>query len=117
YASILFRHTEFPADGAVHALANELGGHVSDLKGKVAIVTGGGQGIGRAITLRLAAEGCKVAVFDLKPEAAEATAEEARAKGGEVKVYGVDISDQEAVNKAVQQAEADLGPTWMLVNN
>jgi 2-hydroxycyclohexanecarboxyl-CoA dehydrogenase len=90
---------------------------VSDLKGKVAIVTGGGQGIGKAITLRLAAEGCKVAVFDLQPATAEAAAEEARARGGEVKVYGVDVSDQEAVNTAVQQAEADLGPTWLLVNN
>ncbi|MFN3294903.1 MAG: SDR family NAD(P)-dependent oxidoreductase, partial [Gemmobacter sp.] len=52
-----------------------------DLKGKTAIVTGGGQGIGRAITLRLAAEGCNVAVFDLRPEAAEETAAEARAAG------------------------------------
>ncbi|MGO4840872.1 SDR family NAD(P)-dependent oxidoreductase, partial [Rhizobiaceae sp. 2RAB30] len=89
---------------------------MSDLKGKIAIVTGGGQGIGKAITLRLAAEGCKVAVFDLNPEAAGATAEEARAKGGEVKIYGVDISDQEAVNKAVAQTEAELGPVWLLVN-
>jgi 2-hydroxycyclohexanecarboxyl-CoA dehydrogenase len=90
---------------------------VSDLKGRVAIVTGGGQGIGKAITLRLAAEGCKVAVFDLQPAAAEATAQEARAKGGEAKVYEVDISDQAAVNEGVQRAEADLGPTWLLVNN
>lgn len=77
---------------------------MSDLKGKVAIVTGGGQGIGKAITLRLAAEGCKVAVFDLQPQVAEAAAEEARAKGGDVKIYGVDVSDQDAVNKAVVQA-------------
>lgn len=90
---------------------------MTDLKGKIAIVTGGGQGIGKAITLRLATEGCKVAVFDLNPEAAEAAAEEAQAKGGEVKVFCVDISDQEAVNKAVVQAEAELGPTWLLVNN
>lgn len=86
-----------------------------DLKGKTALVTGGGQGIGRAITLRLAEEGCKVAVFDRDPEAAEATANDANAKGGEVRVYGVDVSDQGAVNAAV--AQADLGPTWLLVNN
>lgn len=90
---------------------------MSDLKGKVAIVTGGGQGIGKAITLRLAAEGCKVAVFDLQPTAAEATASEARAKGGDVRIYGVDISDQNAVNTAVAATEADLGPIWLLVNN
>lgn len=88
-----------------------------DLKGKVAIVTGGGQGIGKAITLRLAQEGCKVAVFDLRPDAAEETAVEARKSGGEVKIYGVDVSDKAAVEAAVVQAEADLGPTWVLVNN
>jgi 2-hydroxycyclohexanecarboxyl-CoA dehydrogenase len=90
---------------------------VSDLKGKVAIVTGGGQGIGKAITLRLAAEGCKVAIFDLNPDAAQATSEEARAKGSECRVYGVDISDMDAVNKAVAETESALGPIWLLVNN
>jgi 2-hydroxycyclohexanecarboxyl-CoA dehydrogenase len=90
---------------------------VSDLQGKVAIVTGGGQGIGKAITLRLAAEGCKVAIFDLNPDAAQAAAEEARAKGGECRVYGVDISNLDAVNKAVAETESALGPIWLLVNN
>lgn len=88
-----------------------------DLKGKTAIVTGGGQGIGRAITLRLAQEGCDVAIFDMQPEAAETTAEEARAHGGTVKVYGVDVSDQDAVNDAVAKSESEVGPTWLLVNN
>jgi 2-hydroxycyclohexanecarboxyl-CoA dehydrogenase len=88
-----------------------------DLKGKTAIVTGGGQGIGKAITLRLAAEGCNVAIFDLKPDTAEDTAAEARKSGVEVKVYGVDVADYDGVMKAVAEAEADLGPTWLLVNN
>ena len=85
------------------------------LEGKVAIVTGGGQGIGRALTLRLAKEGCKVAIFDLKPEAGEETAE--LAAGTTIKTYAVDVGDQDQVKAAVAAVEADLGPIWTLVNN
>ena len=85
------------------------------LEGKVAIVTGGGQGIGRALTLRLAAEGCKVAIFDLKPEAGEETA--GLAGDATVRTYAVDVGDQEQVQAAVAAVEADLGPIWALVNN
>ena len=89
---------------------------VLGLQGKVAIVTGGGQGIGRALSLRLAAEGCKVAIFDLKPEAGEETAGIA-GEGAVIKTYALDVSDQVAVNAAVEAVEADLGPIWALVNN
>jgi 2-hydroxycyclohexanecarboxyl-CoA dehydrogenase len=84
------------------------------LSGKTAIVTGGAQGIGRAITLRLAEEGCKVAIFDLKPEVAKETAREARAGA---KAWAVDIGDRAAVDTAVAEVERDLGPVWLLVNN
>lgn len=86
------------------------------LEGKVAIVTGGGQGIGRALSLRLAEEGCKVAIFDLKPEAGEETAALA-GSGATVKTYQLDVGDQDAVNAAVASVEDDLGPVWALVNN
>ncbi|MGQ2942464.1 MAG: glucose 1-dehydrogenase [Blastomonas fulva] len=86
------------------------------LQDKVAIVTGGGQGIGRALTLRLAEEGCKVAIFDLKPEAGEETAAIA-GDGAVIKTYALDVSDQDAVNAAVEAVESDLGPVWALVNN
>jgi len=89
---------------------------VLGLQGKVAIVTGGGQGIGRALTLRLAAEGCKVAIFDLKAEAGEETAGIA-GEGAVIKTYALDVGDQAAVNAAVEAVEADLGPVWALVNN
>jgi len=89
---------------------------VRGLKDKVAIVTGGGQGIGRALTLRLAAEGCKVAIFDLKPEAGEETAKLAGADAT-VRTYALDVGDYEAVKAAVASVEAELGPIWALVNN
>ena len=86
------------------------------LKDKVAIVTGGGQGIGRALSLRLAQEGCKVAIFDLKPEAGAETAKLAGA-GTTIKTYELDVGDYAAVKDAVGKVEAELGPIWALVNN
>ena len=85
------------------------------LKDKVAIVTGGGQGIGRALSLRLAEEGCKVAIFDLNPEAGKET--ERLAGDAVVKTYEVDVGDYAAVKGAVAKVEAELGPIWTLVNN
>lgn len=84
------------------------------LTGRTAIVTGGAQGIGRAITLRLAAEGCKVAIFDLKPDVAQQTAREA---GASARAWAVDIGERAAVDSAVAEVERDLGPVWLLVNN
>lgn len=85
------------------------------LENKVAIVTGGGQGIGRSLSLRLAEEGCKVAIFDLNPEAGAETV--SLAGDGAVKAYEVDVTDYAAVAGAVAAVEAELGPIWLLVNN
>lgn len=86
------------------------------LKDKVAIVTGGGQGIGRALSLRLAAEGCKVAIFDLSLDACAETATLA-GEGATVKGYQVDVGDYANVQDAVAKVEEELGPIWVLVNN
>jgi 2-hydroxycyclohexanecarboxyl-CoA dehydrogenase len=105
-----------PADAAGRREAIAQGGRtLRGLKGKTAIVTGGGQGIGRAIALRLADEGCNVALFDLKPDAAAETAR--AAKGALVRVYDVDVSDRATVDAAVAKVGDELGPLWLLVNN
>jgi 2-hydroxycyclohexanecarboxyl-CoA dehydrogenase len=85
------------------------------LKDKVAIVTGGGQGIGRALALRLAEEGCKIAIFDMNPEAGAETAK--LAGSAIVKTYPVDVGSYDVVQAAVAQVEEELGPIWILVNN
>ena len=82
------------------------------LQGKVAVVTGGGSGIGEAICLRLAADGAKVAVLDLDGAAARLTAELA----GGIAVEA-DVSESASVERALEQAEAELGPLDVWVNN
>jgi 3-oxoacyl-[acyl-carrier protein] reductase len=83
------------------------------LDGKVAMVTGGGSGIGEAICLALAAEGARVAVVDMNREAAELTAGVV-AKGHPI---AADVSDSAAVDDAIAEAERELGPLDVLVNN
>ena len=87
------------------------------LKGKTAIVTGGGGGIGRAICLRLAHEGATVGVFDKNADAAAAIAEAATHVGAQAHAQPVDISDHAAVAAAVRAFEQVAGPTAILVNN
>lgn len=83
------------------------------LDGKVALVTGGGSGIGEAICLALASEGAHVAVVDINREAAELAAGVV-AKGHPIVA---DVSDSSAVDRAIAEAEAALGPLDILVNN
>lgn len=87
------------------------------LSGKMAIVTGGASGIGKAISVRLAEEGCKVVIFDLNGEGAEAAAGDIRGNGGTVFTQKVDVADYEAVRAAVTASESEAGPTDILINN
>lgn len=90
---------------------------MSKLQDKTVIVTGGAGGIGGATCRRLAAEGAKVAVFDMNLEAAEKVAADIRANGGAAAAFKCDITDRAAVDAAVAATEAQLGPVDVLVNN
>ncbi|CAN7334449.1 2-hydroxycyclohexanecarboxyl-CoA dehydrogenase [Pseudorhodoferax sp. LjRoot39] len=84
---------------------------------KVVVVTGGGGGIGGATCRRFAAEGARVAVFDLNLAAAEQVAAQIRAAGGTAQAMGCDITDRASVDRAVAATAEALGPIAVLVNN
>jgi 3-oxoacyl-[acyl-carrier protein] reductase len=85
-----------------------------DLKGRIAVVTGGAQGIGRAITERFIASGAKVAIWDLDKSLAEKTAKEL---GNAVTPYVVDVTDPASIDTAVKATLADFKRIDILVNN
>jgi NAD(P)-dependent dehydrogenase (short-subunit alcohol dehydrogenase family) len=80
-------------------------------------VTGGGSGIGVAISHRLAAEGATVAVFDRDTEGAERTARAIGEAGGRAFAVNVDVSDHAAVDAGVARVRDQAGPATILVNN
>jgi 2-hydroxycyclohexanecarboxyl-CoA dehydrogenase len=87
------------------------------LKGKTALVTGGGRGIGRAIALGLAQEGAEVAVLDILADHAEAVRREIEALGVKGLALGCDLTRRAEVNRAVDEALAQLGQLDIVVNN
>jgi len=85
--------------------------------GKVALVTGGGQGIGRAIALRLASDGADVAIVDLNEAKMSAVADEVKKVGRQATTVRADVSKRDDVYAAVDHAEKQLGRFDVMVNN
>jgi NAD(P)-dependent dehydrogenase (short-subunit alcohol dehydrogenase family) len=86
-------------------------------EGKVAVVTGGGSGIGRATCLRFAEEGAAVAVAEIDETRGKGVAEEISRAGGQAISVRTDVADEESVRAAVSRIVASLGRIDVLVNN
>ncbi len=88
-----------------------------EFAGKVALITGAGSGIGRAVALQLAAGGARVVLQDLKEDAARSTADAIVGSGGTASVVTGDVSKPEDVKKAIQHAVSTYGALHLAFNN
>ncbi|GAB3040023.1 SDR family NAD(P)-dependent oxidoreductase [Parafrigoribacterium mesophilum] len=89
----------------------------STLDGKAVIITGGGQGLGRAVALRAAAKGAKVIIADLNPTTTASVLDELRAITPDAESYVGDVSKPDVAKGLVDLAEEKFGGLWGLVNN
>ena len=90
---------------------------MQELNGKVAVVTGGGSGIGRAMALAFADEGMDIAIGDIESGPAEAVAEEVRAKGRRAIAITCDVTDIASVRALAARTKAELGGAHVVCNN
>jgi NAD(P)-dependent dehydrogenase (short-subunit alcohol dehydrogenase family) len=90
---------------------------MEQLAGRVAVITGAGSGMGKAFARRFAAEGMKVVVADIQPDALEATAGELKAAGHEVAGVFVDVASAESVGRLADEAFSRFGAVHLLCNN
>jgi 2-hydroxycyclohexanecarboxyl-CoA dehydrogenase len=86
------------------------------LAGRVALVTGGGSGIGRSISLSIARTGASVGILDINRAGAEQTVATITGAGGRASALAADVADADAVGAAVAQVRKALGPVHILVN-
>jgi len=88
-----------------------------ELKGKTAIVTGGAQGIGKAVGLRLARDGANIGILDIKNDVAGSTAKEVEDLGVKSTAIECDVTDYDKVKEAVAKVHQSYGSIDILVNN
>jgi NAD(P)-dependent dehydrogenase (short-subunit alcohol dehydrogenase family) len=99
------------------ASCNQVGGKMKDLSGKVAVVTGGAGGIGKALCEELVAEGAQVVVTDVQDQLLKDTAAELTDRGGEVLAVRSDVSDIDSMRALADSTWATFGGCHLLFNN
>ena len=87
------------------------------LEGRIALITGSGDGMGRAHAILMAERGADIVVSDIRAEPAQATAEEVRKRGRKAHVVVADMADVAQVKNMAEEGAAKLGPIDILVNN
>jgi len=87
------------------------------LQNHIAVVTGSGSGIGRAIALGFSREGAQIAVLDINSETAAKTAADIRAAGGKAQAFMLDVTDRNACRDIAAKVASEVGPVSILVNN
>ena len=90
---------------------------LADLSGKVAVVTGGGQGLGLGIVLRMAEQGADIAIADLSHDNASKAAEQVRALGRKAYTAKMDVTDKASIDAAIKKILAEAGKIDILVIN
>ncbi|SHJ81878.1 3-oxoacyl-[acyl-carrier protein] reductase [Hymenobacter daecheongensis DSM 21074] len=90
---------------------------MESLTGKIALVTGAGKGIGRAVAIALAHEGVHVGLLARTESQLQSVAKEIEALGGKTAVAAADVADRAAVEAAIKQIISQLGPIDILINN
>ena len=90
---------------------------MKDLKDKVAAITGAASGIGRALALNLAAEGCHVAIADVNEAGLKETADKVRSSGVRVTTHTVDVANREQVKRYASEVVKAHGSVHLIINN
>jgi FlaA1/EpsC-like NDP-sugar epimerase len=116
YAGFSKQHVRWPRRPKTRR-GSKGGRHMSRLQGKVAIVTGGAQGIGEGIASRLVEEGAKVAIADLNGVKAKSVADELNRSGANAIGISVDVANRAQVQAAIQETVKSFGRLDIFFNN